>query len=199
MNIYLEIFGYLGTALVLLSMMMTSVLKLRLFNILGSVISMTYAFLSGAWPVVFLNLGLIIINLWQLLRLQRSKTVFDCVELNADDRSLQYFLNYHDADLKLYFPDFVPVSGTDARVYMVFTAGEPVGVIMGKGEGDTLHVTLDYSTEKYRDCSVGAFLYGHLKAQGVRRLVCAEAGESHRQYLRKMGFEEQDGALCKTL
>ena len=50
MNIFLEIFGYVGTALVLLSMMMPSVVKLRLFNTVGSFISMIYAFLSGAWP-----------------------------------------------------------------------------------------------------------------------------------------------------
>ena len=75
MNIYLELFGYLGTALVLLSMMMTSVVKLRIINMTGSVISSIYAALSNTWPVVLLNLGLIIINTVQLLRLKRrSKT-----------------------------------------------------------------------------------------------------------------------------
>lgn len=68
MNIYLEIFGYMGTALVLMSMMMNSMVKLRVFNTAGSVISMIYAALSSAWPVVFLNLGMIVINVIQLLR-----------------------------------------------------------------------------------------------------------------------------------
>ena len=54
MNIYLELFGYAGTALVLTSMMMNSMTKLRIFNICGSVISMIYAALSNTWPVVFL-------------------------------------------------------------------------------------------------------------------------------------------------
>ncbi|MBO5323044.1 MAG: YgjV family protein [Oscillospiraceae bacterium] len=72
MNIYLELFGYLGTALVLLSMMMTSVVKLRIINMSGSVISAIYAALSNTWPVVLLNLGLIIINAFQLLRLKQS-------------------------------------------------------------------------------------------------------------------------------
>ena len=72
MNIYLELFGYLGTALVLLSMMMTSVVKLRIINMSGSVISAIYAALSNTWPVVLLNLGLIIINSFQLLRLKQS-------------------------------------------------------------------------------------------------------------------------------
>ena len=73
MNIYLEIFGYIGTALVLLSMMMTSVVKLRLINMAGSLISMIYAILCGAWPVVLLNAGLIVINSTQLVRMRGKK------------------------------------------------------------------------------------------------------------------------------
>ena len=65
---FLEAFGYLGTALVLLSMMMTPLKWLRIFNVMGSVISMIYAALVGTVPVVLLNLGMILINLVQLLR-----------------------------------------------------------------------------------------------------------------------------------
>ena len=72
MNIYLEIFGYIGTGLLLLSMAMSSMTTLRIMNIAGSVISMIYAVLCNTWPVVFLNLGMISINLVQLLR-QHSK------------------------------------------------------------------------------------------------------------------------------
>ena len=72
MDIFLEIFGYIGSALILLSMMMTSVEKLRGFNISGSVISMIYGALTGAWPVVFLNVGTITINVVQIIRLRRK-------------------------------------------------------------------------------------------------------------------------------
>jgi hypothetical protein len=74
MNIYLEIFGYIGTALVLLSMMMTSVDKLRWINMAGSLISMIYAILCQTWPVALLNLGLILINSTQLMRYYRNKS-----------------------------------------------------------------------------------------------------------------------------
>lgn len=73
MDVFLEIFGYIGSALILLSMMMTSVEKLRWFNISGSVISMIYGALTGAWPVVFLNVGTITINVVQIIRLRRKK------------------------------------------------------------------------------------------------------------------------------
>ena len=73
MNIYLEIFGYIGTALVLLSMMMTSVVKLRMVNMSGSLISIIYSYLIHAWPVVFLNTGLFIINAIQLVIYFKNK------------------------------------------------------------------------------------------------------------------------------
>ncbi|MBE6620929.1 MAG: lactate dehydrogenase [Ruminococcaceae bacterium] len=72
MNLYLELFGYLGTALVLLSMAMTSLTKLRMINISGSVISAVYAALMGTYPVVLLNVGLILINTVQLIRQKRT-------------------------------------------------------------------------------------------------------------------------------
>lgn len=72
MNIFWEIFGYTGTALILLSMMMTSVVKLRIINMSGSLISMIYAIICNTWPVVLLNLGLLIINGVQLARLRRK-------------------------------------------------------------------------------------------------------------------------------
>ncbi len=73
MNIYLEIFGYLGTALVLLSMMMTNLVRLRWLNLSGSVVSMIYAFACATWPVFVLNLCLAVINSVQLIRLARKK------------------------------------------------------------------------------------------------------------------------------
>ena len=73
MRIFLEIFGYVGSGLILLSMMMTSVEKLRWFNISGSMISLIYGAIMGTWPVVFLNVGTISINVVQIIRLHRKK------------------------------------------------------------------------------------------------------------------------------
>ena len=68
MNVYLEIFGYIGTALVITSMMMKSLNKLRIFNIAGSIISMLYSIATGAWPIVVMNAFLICINTYHLIR-----------------------------------------------------------------------------------------------------------------------------------
>lgn len=73
MNPYLEIFGYIGTALVVMSMMMTSVTRLRVLNVCGSVIGGIYALIVGAYPTAVLNLCLIAINLYRLVRDSRSR------------------------------------------------------------------------------------------------------------------------------
>ena len=73
MNVFLELVGYAGTAFVLLSMMMTSVTRLRIFNLCGSVLSMLYAFACATWPVFVLNLCLTGINSFQLYRLRSHK------------------------------------------------------------------------------------------------------------------------------
>lgn len=73
MDFYLEAFGYLGTAFILLSMMMTSIIKLRIFNICGSVISAVYSFICGAYPIVLLNVGMIAINVVQIFRAKKTQ------------------------------------------------------------------------------------------------------------------------------
>ncbi len=82
MNIYLEVFGYIGTALVLISMMMTSVVRLRVVNMFGSVVSMIYAVLCHTWPVVLMHVGLLLINGVQLLRIRKGKNV----DLDREER-----------------------------------------------------------------------------------------------------------------
>ena len=68
MNIYLEIFGYIGTVLVIISMMMKSINKLRAVNVAGGTISMIYSAFVHAWPIVVMNACLITINSFHLIK-----------------------------------------------------------------------------------------------------------------------------------
>lgn len=73
MNVYLEIFGYVGMALVLVSMMMTSLKWLRILNMSGAVICAIYGVLTNTWPTAMLNLGILIIQIIQLLRIHQKE------------------------------------------------------------------------------------------------------------------------------
>lgn len=67
MNLYLEIFGYIGTLLIFLSMTMSTLKRLRILNLSGSVISMIYSLILPAYPIAFLNFGLVIVNVYKLI------------------------------------------------------------------------------------------------------------------------------------
>lgn len=66
-HILLEIFGYLGSFLVVISMTMRNVIKLRILNMCGSVISTTYSIIVGAWPIVAMNVAIFSINLYHII------------------------------------------------------------------------------------------------------------------------------------
>ncbi len=73
MNIYLEIFGYIGSGLVIISMMMSSMTKLRIVNICGSVVCTAYALMSGTLPLAALNMAAIIVNLYRIYKEARKE------------------------------------------------------------------------------------------------------------------------------
>ena len=71
-ELLLEIFGYIGTAIVLLSFVMTDIKWMRAVNMIGGFISLLYALFTNSMPVVVLNASLITINGIQLMRLLRQ-------------------------------------------------------------------------------------------------------------------------------
>jgi len=68
-----ELLGYLGSALVGCSVLMTSVVRLRLVNMAGSVLSGVYGLIIGSFPLALMNFCLIVINGWNLYRLLKMK------------------------------------------------------------------------------------------------------------------------------
>lgn len=69
----IEMIGYLGSILVVVSILMTSIVKLRIVNMLGSSISMVYALMIQSYPIAFMNLCLVIINIYNLMKLRKCK------------------------------------------------------------------------------------------------------------------------------
>lgn len=201
-TILLEGLGYLGTVLTLMSMMMTSVVKLRTWSAIGSFISMIYATICGAWPVVFLNVGLIAINMYHLIRMRGNKIQFDCVRFDPRGDGLMYFLNHHHKHIRYCFPTFEYKPNDDTAAYMVFADGEAVGLLIGTREESMFNIELDYATPKFQDCSVAEHLFAYLKEQGIETLVAERNATDYNQYkayLTKMGFENREGKQVKCL
>lgn len=68
-KILLEIFGYLGTAVLLLSFAMTDIKLMRAVNMIGCIISVIYAICVHNMPTVVLNAAIFVINSAQIARL----------------------------------------------------------------------------------------------------------------------------------
>lgn len=100
----IELAGYLGSVLVVVSMLMSSVVKLRIINTAGSIISATYALIIQSYPLALMNICLIIINIYNLARLLRSNEPYDLVDVKTDDIFLTYFLHYYQQDIQNFFP-----------------------------------------------------------------------------------------------
>lgn len=195
----LEIFGYIGSILVVVSMLMSSVIKLRIINTIGSVVSGIYALICGAFPLALMNICLIIINVYNLYKLLKTEQEYDLIECKMDDSMLNYFLECYKEDIKEFFPGFKGCSSCN-KVFVVYCNGNPAGVLLGKADGDCVDVVIDYSIPTYRDCSVGTYLYSKLPGANVKKLKFAqEESEVHVAYMKKMGFQKENNVYVKYL
>ncbi len=197
----IELAGYLGSLLVIVSMLMASVVKLRVINTVGSVISGAYALIIASYPVAIMNLCLIIINIYNLVKLFKPEKHFDLIETKTDDAFLRYFLRRWKDDVRLHFPEFDRKAIDAETAFLVCCNGEPAGVLLGrKAENNALDIALDYSTPTYRDCSVAKYLHTKLPDKGIVTLLSSQSKtKGHVAYLNKMGFVEHNGVYVKEL
>lgn len=196
----IEMIGYVGSILVLVSFLMTSVVKLRVIDSIGGFIFAVYAMIIHSYPTALMNICLVLINIYYLVRMKKSSTQYDLIEGKPDNSFFQYFLDHYKEDMKNCFPglDFQAVWGN--RAYLICCDTVPAGILLGNVQKDgTLDILLDYSTPTYRDCSVGTFLYSKLPEKGVRRLTYSHNPEKHEEYMVKMGFVKENGIYVKNL
>ena len=59
---WIEWFGYAASVVVAISLMMSSIVKLRWLNLTGATMFSSYGFIIGALPVGFLNLFIVVIT-----------------------------------------------------------------------------------------------------------------------------------------
>lgn len=69
---YVEIVGYTASVLVAISIMMKSIVKLRIVNLIGSLVFGTYGVLIGAIPVAFVNYFISVVNIYYLVKMYKE-------------------------------------------------------------------------------------------------------------------------------
>lgn len=197
-KVLIEAFGYLGSALVLVSFLMVSVFKLRVVNSIGSIIFTIYAFIIHSYPTAIMNACLVMINIYYLVKMSNTSKSYDLVKSDKGDSLLKYTLDKYRDDILKCFP------GTDMKFasantgYVVCHEGKPAGVMLGELKDGVLEILLDYSIPEYRDFSIGQFLFSKLPEDGIKTLTYRGSDENHKAYLAKTGFVNMGGYYEKT-
>ncbi len=196
-----EILGYVGTGLILVSMLMTSVVRLRVINLIGSGLFAVYAVLIQSYPTAILNACLVAINVYQLLKLRRKAGKgYEIQKLNGTDGFAEWFTGKYGDDIRRFFPKLDADRVKASEGFAVLMGDCAAGVLLGTRSGERFDVLLDYTTPTYRDCSVGRFIYEKLPSFGITTLSCAADSSAHAAYLEKMGFtKSEDGIFEKSL
>ena len=91
----LQLVGYFSTLLVLVSFLMTSVVKLRLVNLVGSGIFVVFALLTKSYPTAIMNIGICAINIYFLIRLMKAKRLTTMLPIELDNAYLKEFLKLY--------------------------------------------------------------------------------------------------------
>ncbi|MEM9953662.1 MAG: GNAT family N-acetyltransferase [Chloroflexota bacterium] len=189
-----EVIGYVASALVAISLLMTSILRLRIINIIGAVIFVVYALLIGSYPVAVVNFVIVLINLYQLNKLFRLEDEFRLLDNDTNSSYLQQFVDFHRDEIEKFYPQFFNTA-LDDNHFVVFVLRNmlPVGLfIASKPIDGRAVVKLDYVIPNYRDFKVGQYLYRQkadvFKSEGIRELISYSGNDAHEKYLQRMGF-----------
>jgi hypothetical protein len=197
-----ELVGYLASALVVASLAMTSVVRLRIVSLVGSVVFVAYGALLPSVPIIITNAAVAGLNVWFLRKEFAPNRDLGAVPIAPDAPFLLDFLRSHAADIATFHPEFdAPASGDFALV--LTRDGLPAGALIGRPDRTALHLRLDYVMHAYRDSRIGHWLYGRgakvFTDAGFDRLVAQPSSPELKAYLMNVGFESTESELCLSL
>ena len=218
-QVWLEVFGWFGSALLIFSILQTKFLRFRILNGIASAVLMAYNAFLGVWPAVAMNAVLVVINAYFIVKLigdRRRAKAFTFAD--AAPSMVEWFLARHGTDVEAFHPGLADrLASPGARACVLFHEDEAIGLVAfemdgagaaGKGAqrsdgqtatpaGTQAELLADYVIPSYRDYAPGAFVYsadGPLVAAGASEVRASAPVESVAKYLRNLGFTDAQGA-----
>lgn len=190
-----EWIGYIASALVLISLMMASILRLRILNLIGATIFCIYGLLIGSYPVAAMNFLIVLSNIYYLLKLRKIKEEFTIMETSKNSTFMGRFIETNYKEIKRFFPKFVFNNEVHNISFYILRNMTVAGLFIASHyDTSTLKVVLDYVTPEYRDFKIGNYIHHQLVkyflAKGYRRLLCETNNPQHIKYLEKMGYKK---------
>jgi len=69
----MEIIGWIATVFIIISFLQKEIIKLRLFSLVGAILWTLYGLIGQSWSIVFLNVMIILIQVFWIVKLIRIK------------------------------------------------------------------------------------------------------------------------------
>jgi hypothetical protein len=191
---WIDILGYLASLIILISLLMNSVKRLRWINLFGAILFAAYGFILNAIPVGLMNSGIVVINIYYLFHMYTKKDYFSLLT-TKDATYFKHFMQAYEKDIKKFMQVDTDLSDEQFLKIFILRNTVPAGVVVAKQKNqNTLEILIDYVTPTYRDFKMGQFLYQNQKQyfvdQGYQRLISQPGAQTHQEYLKKMGFGE---------
>ncbi len=193
---WVEWVGYTASLLVLISLMMASILRLRILNLIGATVFCIYGLLIHSYPVAGMNFLIVLSNVYYLFKLRKVKEEFILMETSKNSTFLKRFIEINYKEIQSFFPNFVFKEEEHSISFYILRDTTVAGLFMANHYDDhTLKIVLDYVTPEYRDFKVGNYIHQQLvdyfTTKGYRRLLCESKNATHIKYLEKMGYQKQ--------
>lgn len=80
MDVWIEVFGWIGSGLLIVSLLQSRMLTLRVINSVASAMLVFYNVLVETWPMVGMNAAVILINAWHIRKILRERRAEAAVE-----------------------------------------------------------------------------------------------------------------------
>jgi len=187
---FLQIFGYVASIVIAISLMMSSIVRLRIINLIGAACFSTYGFLIDAYPVFLLNGFIALIDIYYLVQIFGAKEYFRILEVKTNSEYLNYFLKFHEKEISEFIPSFKFEPNENYHVMFVLRDTVPAGVVISEYmDDDLVYMKLDFAIPGYRDFKIGKYVFAEIyKQKKVKKIYSEPGNEKHETYLRKMGF-----------
>jgi hypothetical protein len=189
---WLEWFGYAASVVILISLTMSSIVKLRWINLAGAIMFAAYGYLIGSIPTGTLNLGIAFIDIYYLARLYRAKDDLSIVAVEPDSPFVLHFWKVNGKEIAAIFGIAQPL--LDAETFLYLRNNSVAGILAGRREGELFMIKVDYVVPTYRDLKIGEYFLQESRISevlpGVRTLEITVTDETHEAYLRHVGFRK---------
>jgi len=184
------LFGYAASVIIAVSLMMSSIVKLRTINLFGAMLFSSYGFIIKAYPVFLLNGFITLVDVYYLLQIFGEKEYFRILEVKTNSEYLTYFLKFHKREITKFIPDFIFEPNDKYHVMFVLRDTVPAGLVCSEYlDDDCIYMKLDYAIPGYRDLKIGKYVFQEiLKKKKVKKIYSDSGNKKHEQYLRRMGF-----------